>query len=215
VRPVERDLRVREMAAFLGVPEGGIREQGRLIAQRRRPAPAAEAASAARAPRPPAPVEAPLDPRLAEAFEGLLGAALLDNSLIPGLRPHRPACPAGALGRIFDTVLELWDEGDDEAPIDDSLVLNALGEDPARDRVVPLVERAATAESPGVLARDQLSWLDRREREGEVHRRLTLLKDDPALDDAETRATLHQLHAELRGIKVPQAPTTLTHPPSR
>jgi DNA primase len=213
VRPVERDLRVGEMARFLGVPAAGIREQGRLMAQGRRPA---QRAPAEAPPAPlPAPAPQPAEPRLAQAFEGLLGAGLLDNSLIPSLRPRRANCPAGELARIFDAILELWDEGDDEAPIDDSLVLNALGDDPARDRVVPLVERAATAESPQALARDQLAWLDRREREDQVHRRLTLLKDVSALDDASTRDALHQLHAELRGIKVPKAPETLTTPPSR
>lgn len=219
VRPVERDLRVGQMARFLGVPEEGIRDQGRLLAGRRRPAPA-EAAPPALAPKLPAEAPAPvLDPRLLAAFEALLGCALLDNSLIPSLRPRRAVCPAGGLDRIFDAVLELWDEGDDEAPIDDVLVLNALGDDPARDLVVPLVERAATAESPQVLARDQLRWLERRERESEVGRRLAFLqvgsRDGSALEDANTRDALRRLHEELRGIKVPKAPATLSTPPTR
>jgi DNA primase len=214
VRPVERDLRVAQMARFLGVPEEGIRDQGRVLAQRRRPAPA-EPAPGSRAPAArPGPVPVVLDPRLRAAFEALLGCALLDNSLIPSLRARRAICPPGGLDRIFDAVLELWDEGDDEAAIDDVLVLNALGDDPARDLVVPLVERAATAESPQVLARDQLRWLERRERESEVGRRLAVLQDGSGLDDAHTRDALRHLHEELRGIKVPKAPATLT-PPTR
>jgi DNA primase len=205
---VERDVRVAEMARFLGIPEAGIREQGRELSRRQRGvrrAPLAPAAPAA-----PEPAEAaapPLDPRLVRAFETMLGAALLDPSLLPQIRGRREACPAGALRLIFDALLALWDEDDDDSPIDDAAVINALGADPARDRVVGLADAARSAESPQVLVRDQLAWLDRRMREREIQRSIGDIRADGGLEAPSTRAAAHRLYEELRGMKVPKRPS--------
>ena len=208
--PVERDQRLAQMARHLDLPEEGVRAQAQALVQGRRPP--------APAPEPsvdpvPTPSPEPADPRLTKAFEGLVGAALLDNSLIPGLRAHREDAPEGPVGRLLDVILELYDEGDEELAIDAAALLNALGSDPARELVVPLADRAARAETPQVLARDQLAWLDRRAREHEVRRQLQALPEDSALDDQATRDALRALHRELRGIKVPAA--LGTHPPQK
>lgn len=161
----------------------------------------------------PAPAALP-DPLLEQAFRDLLGAVLLDNSLIPSLRGHRAGCPAGKLEEVLTAILELYDEGDEEAPIDAAAVLTALGASPARDLVVPLSERARAAESPQVLARDQLGWLERRDREHQIRRDYSALPTGSDLDDPLTRDALSKLHRNLRGTKVPASSGTNTPPSS-
>jgi len=217
---VERDVRVSEMAKFLGIPEEGIREQGRELSRRLRgaarppiqsavPVPGVSTADSydsadSEVPDDAAERQAPPDPRLVRAFESMLGAALLDPSLLPQIRARREACPEGVLAAIFDALLHLWDEGDEDVPIDDASVINALGGDPARDRVIPLADAARIAESPQVLVKDQVAWLDRCAREHSIRENMRNLKSAQELEDPSTRASLHRLYEELRGIKVPR-----------
>ncbi|MBL6721219.1 MAG: DNA primase [Planctomycetes bacterium] len=88
----------------------------------------------------------------------LLGAVLVDFEVFPGVRAaldrHLPAS-----GRaIFEAMCSLWDEDKDPTP---SAVLNQLGDDPARKKVMGLVSRAMTAESPRSLVDQALKALDK------------------------------------------------------
>ena len=202
-RPLERSARVGDLAKHLGLPEADVRAQWERFQAAQRPArPAATAAAAPAAPA--APVRpAPARPAgraertVERAYAGLVGALLVDNSLVPLFRHHVEGCPAGELALIFRTLLELYDGDDSGAPVTASRVLTALGPDPARARVVELESAALTAESAEALAADQAAWLEKRTREralGELARSIT---PDPDL------STLERLHQELRVGRVP------------
>ncbi len=208
-RPVERDVRLAEMARALDLPEEGIRQQAALLRRKRRPADPEAAvadryAGAGGSSEGEEPTE-PADARLAVAFRALIGAALLDNSLIPGMKRHREICPEGDLRELSRVILELFEGGDDTDPVDAGAVLTALADHPARNLVVPLVEEARRAESPQVLARDQLAWLDRRAQERQVQSHRKTLNRQASLDDDSILDALRGLHTDLRQLKVPGA----------
>lgn len=157
-RPVQRESLVQELSREIGISVAALREQYKLM--RGGPTAARGAAvgspsravGASAAPDSAAPLStAPrstADVQLVRAFEELVGALLLDASLVPLVRAEREACPDDELGRIFDAVLALY--ADENAVPDETGVLNLLGEDPARARVVPLAESARLAETPRV-----------------------------------------------------------------
>ncbi|MEQ1894737.1 MAG: hypothetical protein ABL998_19515, partial [Planctomycetota bacterium] len=153
------------------------------------------------APQAPAPAPKRVDPaeRTAErAYAGLIGALLVDNSLV-ALHGHLVAgCPAGELALIFRTLLELYEKDDSGEPITASRVLSALGPDPARARVVALESAALTAESAEALAADQAVWLEKRARDRELGELSRSLVHDSDL------STLERLHQELRVGRVPE-----------
>jgi DNA primase len=205
-RPVERSARVKEIAEALGLPLDDVRLQWRRFEEgQRRPV---------ATPRQPEPEAAParaVDPAVEHAFEDLLGALLLDNSLIPVHAGWIEECPEGDLRTIFRAVLDLYEDEHDEESIHTGRVLTVLGDHPARTRAALLEERARTAESPAVLARDQTGWLERRHHEGE----LAALRSELARttqtfegDDAAKAKVLENLHEQLRRQRVPVAETS-------
>jgi len=196
-QPLDRSRRLQEMAAALALPEADVRAQWAQFERGARPAARPAAATPAPAvPRAAAVPEGPLE----RAFGLLLGALLLDNSLVALYAHLASACPEGELRVLYTTLLELYEHDESGAPIDASALITALGDQPARARVVALVDEAAAAESPAVLARDQARWLERRRAE----RTLETLKqglEDTTPDEA--RQTLERLHRELRAERVP------------
>jgi hypothetical protein len=113
----------------------------------------------------PAAASAARDPRERRAWCEVVGALIADASLIPLARAHVDRCPEADLARIVAAVLDLCARED--AAVDAGSVLNLLGDDAARDLVVPLVERTATAESPRVQLEGALRCLRTLELEAE------------------------------------------------
>lgn len=224
-RPVEQDARLGELARELGLSIDALRQQwrsGAARAARQEAAGARRAASAAPAADPAAgareATEAPVrraDPSLLGAFRSLLGAMLLDNSLIPVYGEWGAQCPDPDLAALFQAVLELYESDEEGEPIHAGTVMTLLADHPIRDRVVDIEDDARTAESPSILARDQDAYLRRRIRERELsdlRRRLgDLSSSDPVSRETSegTAATelLRDLHAKLREGRVP----TSTH----
>jgi len=210
-KPVEVDARLRETARRLRIDEAALRRQWQEALRRgeRRP----EARPAELVSAEPAPQEAQeADPALEGAFRSLVGAMLLDNSLIPVYGDWEPRCPRGDLRTIFRAVLELYDHGEDGEPIHAGSVMTALGEDPARDLVVGLEELARTAESPQLLARDQELWLERRRHERELvglreTLTSTLVRGGPETEGSDAESVLRDLHERLKR-RVPERAET-------
>jgi hypothetical protein len=79
--------------------------------------------------------------------------------------------------------------------------MTALGDHPARARVLDLQARAETAESAEALASDAVRWLEREQQA------VTLARLESALasteSSAEKSALLEHLHRELRAGRVP------------
>jgi len=220
-KAVERSARLSEMAAALSLPEEDLRVQWRQFEERRRARPAA-ARSRSGSASPPgsgAPDRPPVEEspgrsssRDEEVFGSLLGALLVDNSLIPLYSDLEERCPEGPLRTIFATLLELTETTDD--PIDGGRILTALADHPARSRVVLLEEAARCAESPEALARDQRDWLDRRVQRAELEQlKETLSRSVHSFDDAgSTNDVLKDLHAKLRHGRVPRPTEPQTNP---
>jgi hypothetical protein len=163
--PVHRESLVKDLAARLDLPVASLREQWRMRGGVRAPQPpAARAASTA------APASAARDPRERRAWEEIAGALVADASLIPLARARTEQCPEADLARVLAAVLDLY--GREDASIDAGSVMNLLADDPARDLVVPLVEKAATAESPREQLEGALRRLRACEQEAEGARRL-------------------------------------------
>lgn len=162
-RPVQRESLYNELSRELRISVAALREESKRLrgGARERRAPAAPQPALAA----PAAANPPADAQLVRVFEELVGALILDASLVPLVRTERDACPDPELARIFDAVLELY--ADENAVPDEASVLNLLAEDPARRRVVPLAESARLAETPrvqldGALARLKRVRLQRR-----------------------------------------------------
>lgn len=116
--------------------------------------------------RKPAPRAHPL---VIRAFEDLLSAVLVDLALVPRLRLLQPKCTDPELSRILTALFEVYDTDDDiESDRLAGAVLDALGADPSRDRVVPLLARAQTADRPGALFEGGLACLNKLDRELEL-----------------------------------------------
>ncbi|MCA8980329.1 MAG: DNA primase [Planctomycetes bacterium] len=178
-RPVHRADLFKSFAARVGLPEEVLRAQWRESPAMRREAERARqrardereaAREAAGALEEAAGTIVPRDPVLEKSFAGLAGAILMDDSLVPLVRPHVEDCPDQELKRILEVVLELYE--DSEALIDPNTVMTALGAHPARRRVVPLFEHAGTAESPRILLEGELRFL--RERKAERRKNFLL-----------------------------------------
>jgi len=207
-KPVERSLRLVELARVLGIPEADLRAQWRdheRRAERFRPEPQSVR---------PAPAGAKHGESDAEArvYGALIGALLLDNSLIPLYADRLSECPAGDLQVIATALLAVHARALDE-PIHAGSLLTELGDHPARHRILDLEEEARRAESPQDLARDQEQWLERRKREyalAELRAELARSQEARGRTGAENDV-LRSLHAELRKAHVPERVAAL-HP---
>ncbi|MFT7667866.1 MAG: DNA primase [Planctomycetota bacterium] len=182
-RPVHRSSLIQELAETLSIPVDDLREQWRTsTGGRRRPKRQAavqnasassssdedsEAEAAAYAqdgddagPNQEPVIQAPEDPILRKLFAEMVGAVLLDASLVPLVRPHSNVCKDEDLSRILEVVLEMYEDLD--AVINTSSVLTALGDHPARKKVASLAEYASSAASPKELLEGSLNSLRRR-----------------------------------------------------
>lgn len=131
--------------------------------------PSSSSTSSSSAPVAPAP--RPLDPMVVRAFEDMLGAVLRDVGTLLQARPWIARCPDTELAHVFAVLEQLYQ--DEDATIDEASVTAALGEDPARDRIEPIVSRVAlVAEdlTPQAFLELQIQYLDRRDREARVRR---------------------------------------------
>ena len=217
---VERSSRLEELAQGLGLPAADLRTQWAAFEQSRRRGPRARRS---RPEEEEPPVEAaahevhvaPVDPATERAFEYLLGALLLDNSLIPVYADLLDKCPEGELHTLFQCILTMYDDVDDEEPIHGGRLLTLLGDAPARHRAARLEDLAGTAESPQVLARDQERWLEKRRHESELRAlRDELDRSNKELGGAATeeRSLLTTLHQELKRRRVPDAAPGSSNP---
>jgi len=206
-RPVERAARLRELCAALDLPEDEVRAQWRGFMERLRPSGAVRASRAVRraASRELAAPDAPTSEE--QAFELLLGALLLDNSLIPVYGDLARSAPQGDLRAFFGALLDLYEHGPDDQPIHAGSLLTELSDHPARERVVVIEELARNAENPQVLARDQERWLERRREESELAELRSRLNERTPTPEGDTADDLlRSLHRKLRERGVPRAP---------
>jgi DNA primase len=155
--PVHREARIAELAERLHMPVERVREQWELTADRSRARPHAPAPKGADAS---APAPAAPDARILRAWESVLGAVLVDTSLLALARPHFAECADPDLSTVFEHLLALY--ADVEATIDEASVLSSLADHPARGRVVPCASLARAAESPRVLLDGALRCLRER-----------------------------------------------------
>src|SRR6185436_5723853 len=153
--------------------------------------------------------------RLERAYALLLGALLLDNSLVPLYSHLASGCPEGELAVLFRALLELYERDESGAPIDASALMTALGDDPVRARVVALQTEAEAAEDAALLARDQARWIERMGAERSLESLKSAAREnaaDPAPRDEQVSA-LERLHQQLRAGRVPTAkPASLRSP---
>jgi DNA primase len=195
---VERSTRLAQMARALELPEADLRAQWHAYERRAR--------RAAVVPRPELAVArpAPAAPdRMEDAFALLIGALLLDNSLVPVHAALVEQCPAGDLATIFRALLELYENEPSDQPIDAARVMTALGDHPCRDRVVALELRAEGAESPQVLARDLALWISKDRCEDELRAlRGELAASVRTFEEDAQRNLLGRLHQKLREGRV-------------
>jgi DNA primase len=186
-RPVQRDELLGILAERLGTPLAGLREQYASLPERRRQAARAVEAAARRG-GPSAP-----EARASErgAYEDLVGAALLEPELALRLGRHAESCPEEDLRRILEALVDLCAGAGAGVGVD--RVLIELGEHPARERVVPLLERAATAESPRELFEGAARALGRRAEDQAIREQIAEVGNG-----ADEGARLAELHRQLR-----------------
>jgi len=183
-RPVERESALRQLATKSGLPLETWRDQLATLPRRR----AAARSSNGHGDGEPSSGEptrlesdaraitenlvAALDPRVIRAYEGLVGATLVDPTLCPRVRDWAARCPVPELARILAALLVLWDDEslDEAQPIDTDAVLNALGADPARQFVIGLAEHARNSDSAALLLEGEIRFLVRNQHESELRR---------------------------------------------
>lgn len=223
--PVEVDAAADDMAGRLKLPLDTLREQLRLIKDRRRgrgratPSsqgdPSGQGASGpggrggagppgvspGRGDGSQKPRTQPLDLRVVRAYEALLGAALADASLVPRLRPHIQGCPDPVLASLFQVLVDLWDNED--ADITVTLFLNSVQDPAARDRVLPIREEARKADSAQNLFERAVAFLDQHQRKVEDARLNALLQalEPLAESDEIAKAYLDTLFARLLELR--------------
>ncbi|WP_419192330.1 DNA primase [Engelhardtia mirabilis] len=104
----------------------------------------------------------------ARAWGEIVGALLLDNSLIPIIRTRLEAwggprgCGDPRIARVLEVVLAIYDADEEgEETIDASRVMTELADDPARTLAERVEAYAARAESPRALVDGSLKTLGR------------------------------------------------------
>ncbi len=233
-RPVHRQSLLGKLAEHLGLPLEALREQWRTSeAGRRQRRPVAPAVASEQGPGegdepahlqgPDHPQELPrparpIDPRIRRAFEEIIGAVLLDNSLVPKVKPLAELCQDPDLGRILELVLEMYET--DDTIIDAGAVLTGLGDHTARACVARLVTTAETAASPQELLDGALAFLNKRRlqrRQRELERQALVLERELLDADATGEATravkdeLNKVLAELNSLlRIEKTPSELT-----
>ena len=205
-KPVHREALLGQMATGLSLSRAGLMEQFEHLKRRKSgrivpPAPTAREAAAPEAGEGGSEARRVIEPVVLRSLRELIGCVLLDNSLMPLAEPHfeRAAQVEGVEGEfeylrvIMAALLELFADENDVRAVDATRALDALGDHPARDLVVPLEEHVLRASSPNDVAQGALRLFQERERKRRIaSQRQTLsgsLEDD--------RQELKRLHQEL------------------
>jgi hypothetical protein len=164
-----------------------VRAQFDSLPERRRQAARQKHEAQQRAETPPEIV-----PLVRRAFEELVGAVLLDPPLAAELAPYAARCHDEELRSLLDAILEVHRREGERADVD--AVLVELGDSPARNRVVPLLEEAALADEPRGLFEGAASFLDASEEERRIREQAA-----SAFRDGDTeKSRLEELHKSLR-----------------
>ena len=189
LRPLAREARFEELAERLGYPVDSVREQYEGLAERH-----ARRAAPRPAPEPePEPVARPTDPRLRLAWGEMIGAAILDPSLVAMIRPYADACPDAQLASVLGAVLRCADEG----LVDEGTLLTQLADDPARGLVGKLIGHAQSSESARTLFEGAARAVGRRsERQHVQDTKLEIVRSGG--ESSEAQEKLRQLHTRLR-----------------
>jgi DNA primase len=208
-KPVHRESCMRTIADRLELTADAVRQQAQTLGRRR-----ADPREEARSPRPEFPSAGepgeergdPVSPRDRDRERGaylqLAGAVLLDNSLVPAVSEYFSGCPDEDVKAILEIVLELYDDEDaSDEPIDSGRVINALGDHPARDLVIPIEERARAGESTRQVAEGAVDCLERLAAKRSIGERR--LDHSRAADDEARSKALLDIWNEHRRVKVP------------
>jgi DNA primase len=203
-RPIAREERLAELAQVLGVPAQGLREELESLPERRRERERrAAAAPGAAGAAPKASAGAAKHERATvAAYAYLAGAALLEPALAPRLEPFLEACTDPELRTLMAALVELAASGE---PFSVDAVMSALGDDPARNRVVALLDDAESAKNPFALFEDRAAFLERSARDRAAQAGVADALALPTGSE-ESKNRLAQLHGELRNLKLCAAP---------
>jgi DNA primase len=166
--PVHRNSLWEQLAQQLGISKADLKDQWRKSAEGKHQERRAASTFSPRevAPETPAePLQEPalkrrIDPQVARAFGEIIGAVLLDSSLVPLAKPLAKFCQEPDLKQILELVLEMYE--DEHQAIDVTSVLSGLGDCPARVRVTSLAVHAESASSPKDLMDGALGYLNKR-----------------------------------------------------
>ena len=228
-KPIQRDACLTRLAAHLGLSASAVREQFQTLASRQRraaplptaPTPARPSAYAAVSgaegesvrpapaprPRPKSVAEVRAERVLVDAWRCLIGAVLIEQSLVsdlePLLRDGDSACPDPDLASLAGGLVELA-RREGRLPGIDGL-LDAFRAHPAADWIVPLIEDASAAES----ARSSFDGACRKLEQMAFERRLAqqraLLPEITPLEADRREAELDSLLRDLRERGLRQA----------
>jgi len=210
-KPIQCDARLTELAAHLGLSADAVRAQFEALPSRSReryrktraaiaPTIERETSRASAGPQAIMPRPAGGEATQLRAWRELVGAVLLDASLVEPLAQllddPRHACKDDALVLLARELVLLAAQRGRLPDIDG--IHAALGMHPASDLVVPLIEEAAVAESPGALFAGARAHLERCHAQSE---RIARIAELARLSPTEHQERLTQLHQELRREK--------------
>jgi DNA primase len=189
-RPLQRDEYLEALARALETPVDGVRAQYDSLPERRRQL--ARERREREEQRGQESEQEEIVPLAMRAYEELVGAMLLDPELAEALGPIAERCPDEELRSLLEAIVRVHRRDGDRADVD--AVLVELGENPARNRVVPLLEEASTAEEPRVLFDGAVLFLNASEEERRIREQAAGLAYG---GDPET-SRLEELHKSLR-----------------
>ena len=139
--------------------------------------------------------------REVKAYCQLVGAVLIDNSLIPAVSESFRGCPDKRIADILTTILDLYENGSEDLEIDASRVMDALGSNPVREWVVPLEETARSGESTRMVAEGAVKFLKGLEGRRSISQHRNQFNE--AQDEATRSSALMDIWNESRRLKVP------------
>jgi DNA primase len=201
-RALEREERLDALARRLGVPAEAVRSQLESLPERRREAlrrGGASEPSALSEPergQPESPAAAANTERLRRAWSLLVGALLCEPELAADARAIEAACPFADLERVLQVALADCAEGGQAERL--QALMSALGSEPARHLVVPLLEQAGIYENARALFADARRALIERSTWSEIERE----KGEQGSDAQSERERLARLYEHLKQIKI-------------
>jgi DNA primase len=210
-RPLEREERLDALARRLGVPPEAVRSQLESLPERRREALRRGAVSEPSAPspsetgQPESAAAAANSARLRRAWSLLVGALLCEPELAPDARALEASCPFADLERVLQVALAEGARSHHDPQVSQAerlqAVMSALGAEPARHLVVPLLEEAGIYENARALFADARRALIERSTLSEIERE----KGEPGGDAQSERERLARLYEQLKQIKIVEA----------